>query len=114
MKTYEFNTGVFKQGDDLASFLDDNDGDNHSALMAMANMYREAANHCVVLAGAVQGRAVDIVGEGQSIRLEGDTEALENLCDRGYLVEASFDDDDDYDSYDDDEDYEDEGAFLDD
>jgi hypothetical protein len=122
MKTYEFNTGTFKQGDDFASFLDDNDGDNHSALMAMAEMYRQAANHCVTLAGAVNGQAVDITGDGQSIMVEGDEEVLDNLCERGYLEEVSHDDDDDeYEEDYDDEDFSeyeedclDEGAFLDD
>lgn len=119
VKTYNFFTGTFKQGDDCSNCLDVASNVPSEALMELSRLYKDASDRCVVLAKALEkDPSASLVADTHAIYVTGNPEVFSNLADPsgGVLLEEDDyleEDDDDY-GYDDDGYYSDDDGFVDD
>lgn len=79
-----------KQGDQMAEFLKDSDGNIPDALRLYAEFMRDRAGYLEELAGAVErelsnGASIEIQADTNFIGLSGDDDALERLAERKLL-----------------------------
>ena len=91
MKTYNFSLPYFKQGDDLAHFLEESKGHVPEALLCQAEMLECAADLCRRLA---QVKDLTVNADCHMIQVDGPEETLEALVKEGILQVEDWGDDD--------------------
>lgn len=96
IKTYHFHLPVFKQGDDLASFLNKDGTNGHTAFSDLAGMYEYAATLCRQMSN-VASELPEMVVEADThmILVTGPEDALSVLAE-GENALLSRDEDEEY------------------
>lgn len=107
-KVFEFVLAIFKKGDDLGFFLEENEEDPAAAFEALAQQYAAAAANCMRMAAVLasdEAEGVGIEADGHMISVIGPVELLQPLTegDDALLSEWPEDDEDDDDDDDDDD-----------
>jgi hypothetical protein len=94
MRSAEIHLPYFKQGDDLGHFLENSDNIG-VALMAHAEMLKEASNILVSVKYIVDGHNVKVDADTHMIFIEGPDEVIQRLIDGGYASPSDFEGEDD-------------------
>lgn len=104
MRYYNLFLPVYKQGDDLASCLDDNKGDPVKGFLDLAEQYNSAAQICREVADVLAlSKTTHVQADTHFIGLELDPIIAEPLVEKGLLREDEEEELDDEESEDEEE-----------
>jgi hypothetical protein len=110
IKQYEVHLPVFKQGDDMAWHLEENDNNPVKSFQGLADQYLSAAKQCnqisefLAMAGDLSDVSVD--ADTHCIWLSAPEKMVEPLLKEKVISPSMFDDEDD-EEFDDEEEYDD-------
>jgi hypothetical protein len=83
----------WKQGDDLAQYLNQHNNDTKKALLAWAQSFRESAKKVRAIAKMFQGKRLNVCADTHRIYLIGDIDTLEEAVKRKLLDKLEKDED---------------------
>lgn len=94
MKYYTLLLPVFKQGDDLSSFLNEDGSNGSIALLELANQYEEAAEICKKISVCLEKskKKIQVDACAHHIGIYASSKDVNDLLDQNLLQEDKFED----------------------